>query len=71
MCIRLLKTGEEAAMPEKRALVFTPVDFADYDKIFPYTSAYGEGSCQHSPVSMISQAVHSGWLSLYLAQPFV
>ena len=47
-------------MTENRALDFTPVDLADYDKIFPYTSAYGEGSCQHSPVSMFSQAEKYG-----------
>ena len=27
---------------------------ADYDRIYAYTSRYGEGSCQHSPVSMYS-----------------
>ncbi|MBR6185381.1 MAG: DUF2156 domain-containing protein [Clostridia bacterium] len=47
-------------MPEKSALAFEPVTFADYDRIFPYTAAYGEGSCQHSPVSMISLAEKYG-----------
>ena len=33
-------------------LTFKAVEPEDYDAIYPYTSAYGEGSCQHSPVSM-------------------
>lgn len=47
-------------MSEAKPLDFQPVTFADYDRIFPYTAAYGEGSCQHSPVSMISQAEKYG-----------
>ncbi|MBQ7646510.1 MAG: DUF2156 domain-containing protein, partial [Clostridia bacterium] len=35
-------------------LSFKPVLIEDYETIYPYTSAYGEGSCQHSPVSMYS-----------------
>ena len=35
-------------------LSFKPVLPEDYETIYPYTSAYGEGSCQHSPVSMYS-----------------
>ena len=35
-------------------LAFTPVTPEDYDRLYPYTSAFGEGSCQHSPVSMFS-----------------
>ncbi len=30
------------------------VEIGDYDLIYPYTSRFGEGSCQHSPVSMYS-----------------
>ena len=41
-------------MPETNSLTFLPVTWTDYDLIYPYTSAYGEGSCQHSPVSMVS-----------------
>lgn len=33
---------------------FAPVTLEDYDRIYAYTSVYGEGSCQHSPVSMYS-----------------
>lgn len=40
-------------MPED-SLTFDPVGLADYDRIYRYTSVYGEGSCQHSPVSMYS-----------------
>ena len=47
-------------MPDKSVLTFEPVTVADYDRIFPYTSAFGEGSCQHSPVSMVSQAEKYG-----------
>ena len=36
------------------SLTFTPVGLEDYDRIYRYTSVYGEGSCQHSPVSMYS-----------------
>lgn len=36
------------------SLTFTPVGLEDYDRIYSYTSVYGEGSCQHSPVSMYS-----------------
>ena len=39
---------------------FTPVRLEDYDRIYPYTSVYGEGSCQHSPVSMYSLAEKYG-----------
>ena len=41
-------------MPEKNGLIFEPAGLDDYDRIWPYTSVYGEGSCQHSPVSMYS-----------------
>ena len=41
-------------MQESQNLNFQPVTWKDYDRIYPYTSAYGEGSCQHSPVSMAS-----------------
>ncbi len=41
-------------MPETQKLEFTAVTPEDYDRIYPYTSAYGEGSCQHSPVSMFA-----------------
>ena len=41
-------------MPESLKLDFKPVTIDDYDRIYPYTSVYGEGSCQHSPVSMYS-----------------
>ena len=34
--------------------IFEPVELEDYSRIYRYTSAYGEGSCQHSPVSMYS-----------------
>lgn len=33
---------------------FTPVVLEDFDRIYMYTSVYGEGSCQYSPVSMYS-----------------
>ncbi len=33
---------------------FRPVTPDDCGRIYPYTSEYGEGSCQHSPVSMYS-----------------
>ncbi len=36
------------------SLSFTPVNLKDLDRIYKYTSRYGEGSCQHSPVSMYS-----------------
>lgn len=35
-------------------LSFEEVGIGDLDRIYRYTSAYGEGSCQHSPVSMYS-----------------
>lgn len=35
-------------------LEFKPVDIEDIDRIYKYTSLFGEGSCQHSPVSMYS-----------------
>lgn len=37
-------------------LNFQPVQITDYDRVYEYTSAYGENSCQHSPVSMFSLA---------------
>lgn len=37
-----------------------PVALGDYERIYAYTSVYGEGSCQHSPVSMISLAEKYG-----------
>ncbi|MBR2835766.1 MAG: DUF2156 domain-containing protein [Coriobacteriales bacterium] len=39
---------------------FTPVRLTDYDRIYAYTSRFGEGSCQHSPVSMYSLAEKYG-----------
>ena len=33
---------------------FRPVSLGDQERIFEYTSKYGEGSCQHSPVAMYS-----------------
>ena len=41
-------------MSEKCELLFEPVDLESLDRIRPYTSAYGEDSCQHSPVSMFA-----------------
>ena len=38
------------------SLSFAPVSLNDLDRIYRYTSMYGEGSCQHSPVSMYSLA---------------
>ncbi len=35
-------------------LPFQPVRVGDYDRIYRYTSVYGERSCQYSPVSMFS-----------------
>ena len=35
-------------------LLFKKTEVGDYGAIYPYTSAYGEGSCQHSPVTMYS-----------------
>ena len=46
-----IETGEQ----ESQDLEFLPVTWSDYERIYPYTSAYGEGSCQHSPVSMASR----------------
>ena len=40
--------------PKAPVLEFSPVAPEDYDRIFPFTSRYGEGSCQLSPVSMFS-----------------
>ena len=37
-------------------LEFQPVGLRDYSRIYAYTSVCGEGSCQHSPVSMYSLA---------------
>jgi hypothetical protein len=39
---------------EKKKLEFTQITLDDLQKIYKYTSKYGEGSCQHSPVSMWS-----------------
>ena len=39
-----------------RGLEFVPVGLRDYNWIYRYTSQFGEGSCQHSPVSMFSLA---------------
>ncbi len=41
-------------------LLFSPVDIAGIPWIYKYTSAYGEGSCQHSPISMWSLAEKYG-----------
>ena len=41
-------------MSEKCELLFEPVDLESLDRIRPYTSAYGEDSFQHSPVSMFA-----------------
>ena len=35
-------------------LNFKQVEIEDYSRLYSYTSEYGEGSCQHSPVSMYS-----------------
>lgn len=35
-------------------LTFSEVTINDLDRIYEYTSIYGEGSCQHSPVGMYS-----------------
>lgn len=48
--------GVSEGVPQAVDLTFTPVGLDDIDRIYPYTSAYGEGSCQHSPVSMFSLA---------------
>ncbi|MBQ9347995.1 MAG: DUF2156 domain-containing protein, partial [Oscillibacter sp.] len=47
-------------MPQQPELVFEPVQLEDYARIYQYTSMYGEGSCQHSPVSMYSLAEKYG-----------
>ena len=47
-------------MTETGPLTFKPVALEDCDRIYPLTSAYGEGSCQHSPVSMYSVAEKYG-----------
>ena len=47
-------------MPDTEKLAFAPVTLEDYDRLYPYTSAFGEGSCQHSPVSMYSVAEKYG-----------
>lgn len=47
-------------MVDNEKLEFQPVRLEDYDRIYPYTSVYGEGSCQHSPVSMYSQSEKYG-----------
>lgn len=53
--VRLEKRAEErAAVSVKSDFEFSPVALDDYGWIYPYTSAFGEGSCQHSPVSMYS-----------------
>ena len=36
------------------SLEFKPVSLKNLEQIYKYTSVYGEGSCQHSPVSMYS-----------------
>lgn len=41
-------------------LFFAPVDLEMFDQIYRYTSAFGEGSCQHSPCSMYSLAEKYG-----------
>lgn len=41
-------------------LFFTPVNLGMFDQIYRYTSAFGEGSCQHSPCSMYSLAEKYG-----------
>ncbi len=41
-------------MSQTAELTFEPVGLGDLDRIYPFTSVYGEGSCQHSPVSMFS-----------------
>ena len=41
-------------MSKTEMLDFQPIAASDYDRLYPYTSAYGEGSCQHSPVSMFA-----------------
>ena len=50
----------ETGKQESQDLEFLPVTWEDYERIYPYTSAYGEGSCQHSPVSMASLAEKYG-----------
>ena len=50
----------ETGKQEPQDLEFLPVTWEDYERIYPYTSAYGEGSCQHSPVSMASLAEKYG-----------
>ncbi len=35
-------------------LIFKELQLSDYDNVYSYTSRYGEGSCQHSFVSMYS-----------------
>ncbi len=47
-------------MPENGNLAFRAVGLEDYGRIWPYTSKYGEGSCQHSPVSMYSMSEKYG-----------
>lgn len=47
-------------MSDKSALSFAPVELADIERVYPYTASYGEGSCQHSPVSMWSLAEKYG-----------
>lgn len=47
-------------MPQRERLAFRPVTPEDYGRLYPYTSAFGEGSCQHSPVSMLSLAEKYG-----------
>jgi len=46
--------------PGTARLDFSPVMPDDYDRIFPFSSGYGEGSCQFSPVSMYSQSEKYG-----------
>ena len=47
-------------MPDQKRLAFRPVSLTDYDRLYPFTSVLGEGSCQHSPVSMYSLAEKYG-----------
>lgn len=47
-------------MTETSPISFSPVRLEDMERIYPYTSVFGEGSCQHSPVSMWSLAEKYG-----------
>ena len=60
--------NENYTMPETKMsnitllqpLCFSPVELSDMQRIYDYTSKYGEGSCQHSPISMWSLAEKYG-----------